>query len=82
MKEVKNLLNAINVIDRISDKEWKSQLNERKMKELEFHDRDRDETIFKDTIENDTYEKFYGNQKYYNATDRSREFVQRWIEIN
>ena len=81
-KELENLLNAINVIDRISDKKWKSSLNERKMKELEFHDRDRDETIFKDTIKNDTYEKFYGNHKYYNATDRSREFVQRWIEIN
>ncbi len=81
-KELENLINAINVIDRISDKKWKSSLNERKMKELEFHDRDRDETIFKDTIKNDTYEKFYGNHKYYNATDRSREFVQRWIEIN
>lgn len=80
--EVKNLLNALNVIDRISDEKWKSSLNERKIKELEFHDRDRDENIVKDTIENDTFEKFYGNKKYYKVTKRSNEFVKRWIEVN
>ena len=36
------LLEKIDQIDRISDQEWIDSLTVRKLKELEFHDRDRD----------------------------------------
>ena len=76
---INNLLKKIDEIDKISDKEWKKQLNIRKIKELEFHDRDRDINNIESRISSDTYEKFYGNKKYYIATKRSNKFVKNWI---
>ena len=73
------LLEKINEIDKISDREWKTELAERKLKELEFHDRDRDQSRIEKTISSDTYEKYHGNKKYYLATRRSRQFVKDWI---
>ena len=77
---VTKLLNSIDNIDRISDQEWKASLIGRKLKELEFHDKDRDDNFVSKSVANDTYEKFYGNKKYYNATERSKKYVQNWIE--
>jgi len=74
-----NLLNSINEIDKVSGQEWKSTLDDRKIKELEFHDRDRDPMRVQIIKENDTYEKFYGNKKYYNITKRSYNYVKNWI---
>jgi ubiquinone/menaquinone biosynthesis C-methylase UbiE len=73
------LLEKIAEIDKISDREWKEGLAERKIKELEFHDRDRDQSRVAQAVSTDTYEKYYGNKKYYLATKRSRDFVNRWI---
>ncbi len=73
------LLKKIDEIDKISHQEWKNVLAKRKLKELEFHDRDRDQSRIEKTISSDTYEKYYGNKKYYLATRRSREFVKDWI---
>lgn len=73
------LLERINEIDKISDEEWKASLAERKHKELEFHDKDRDRKRIEETIGTGTYEKYYGNKKYYTATRRSRQFVNDWI---
>ena len=64
------LLNRLNEIDKIEDSSWKSTLNERKLKELEFHDKDRDENRVSEVKASDTYEKFYGNKKYYKSTFR------------
>ncbi len=77
--EINNLLDRIDEIDRISDQEWKVSLAERKLKELGFHDRHRDQSRIEKTINSDTYEKYYGNKKYYLATRRSRQFVKDWI---
>lgn len=75
---IRELIEAVNEIDRISDDEWKKSLNTRKLTELEFHDRDRDrEKIAK--MDKDTFEKFYGNKKYYTATNASREYTKQWI---
>jgi len=74
------LLEHINAIDKISDEEWKSTLNDRKIKELQFHDRGRDQNRVKQIQASDTYEKFYGYKKYYAATKRSNEFVKNWIK--
>lgn len=73
------LLDRIDEIDRISDHDWKVSLAERKLKELEFHDRDRDQSRIEKTKHSDTYEKFYGNNKYYSTTRRSDQYVKNWI---
>jgi ubiquinone/menaquinone biosynthesis C-methylase UbiE len=73
------LLKKIDEIDKISNREWIAELAERKRKELESHDRDRDKSIIENTKSSDTYEKFYGNKKYYVATGRSNKYVKDWI---
>lgn len=70
----------IDKIDKISDQKWKKSLNSRKIKELELHDRDRDENFKNSAEANDTYEKFYGNKKYYKVTKRSNQYVNNWIK--
>ena len=70
----------IDKIDKISDKNWQDSLNSRKIKELEFHDRDRDDNFIKNSLAKDTYEEFYGNKKYYKVTQRSTNYVDHWIK--
>jgi ubiquinone/menaquinone biosynthesis C-methylase UbiE len=83
MANVTTAMLAIDEIDRITDDQWKLRLNERKRKELEFHDRSRSRQFESDTaVAQDTYEKFYGNLKYYIATRRSDEYAKAWIEEN
>ena len=79
------LLNeVIDDIDKIKDSEWVSTLNSRKIKELEFHDRDRthqqSDNQVDEKTEGDTFEKFYSNKKYYKIVNRSNSFVQNWIK--
>ena len=78
--EIFDLIGAVKVIDKITDEEWNKGLSDRKTKELEFHNRDRDEKFEQEIItNNDTYERFYGNRKYYRAAKRSKLYVQDWI---
>ena len=77
--ELDELLKKIDEIDRISDQAWQASLNDRKLKELQFHDKDRDKSVVKETISSDTYEQFYGNKKYYSAVKRSNIFMKEWI---
>jgi ubiquinone/menaquinone biosynthesis C-methylase UbiE len=63
---------------RVTDAEWMASLDERKRTELEFHDRDRDRQKMK-SLDQDTYERFYGNKKYYEATQDSKDYVDGWI---
>ncbi len=72
---------ALNERDSISDEEWLSSLDDRKSKELAFHDKDRDRAKVS-SMDGDTYERFYGNKKYYAATELSKEYVQAWIVEN
>ncbi len=78
--EIENLNKVLDQIDKIGDKEWMGSLNDRKLKELQFHDRDRDSNHIEKSKANDTYEKFYGNKKYYSTTIRSKDFVNKWIK--
>ena len=73
-----NLEKALNKIDLIQNEEWLASLEERKLKELEFHDRDRDRSRVS-SMDQDSYERFYGNKKYYAATQASKEYAQAWI---
>jgi ubiquinone/menaquinone biosynthesis C-methylase UbiE len=65
-------------LQKISNEEWIASLDARKKQELLFHDRDRDRAT-KERIDQDTYERFYGNKKYYSATADSKKYVDDWI---
>ena len=83
-KNIVLLNEVIDDIDKIKDSEWVSTLNSRKIKELEFHDRDRthqqSDNQVDEKTEGDTFEKFYSNKKYYKIVNRSNSFVQNWIK--
>ena len=59
------LLKRIDEINRIGNEQWLSSLEPRKIAELEFHNRDRDRKFIAEHSAGDTFEKFYGNRKYY-----------------
>jgi ubiquinone/menaquinone biosynthesis C-methylase UbiE len=74
---------AIDAIDKIGDLNWRNNLNNRKLKELEFHDLDRDMDLKKEIIQDvENYNELFGNKKYYSTVRRSRFFVQEWIKKN
>jgi SAM-dependent methyltransferase len=73
------LLARIDEIDRIGNERWLASLAPRKLAELEFHNRDRDMSREAERVATDTFEKFYGNRKYYETTARSRDYVDSWI---
>jgi ubiquinone/menaquinone biosynthesis C-methylase UbiE len=75
LDELRRQLDRIN---RIGNDAWLGSLDARKRAELEFHDRDRDRKLI-DSLDKDTYERFYGNKKYYQATLRSKAYVDAWI---
>jgi ubiquinone/menaquinone biosynthesis C-methylase UbiE len=82
MKQEK-LHEAIDAIDKIGDLMWRNNLNERKLKELEFHDLDRDIDLKKEISQDiENYNELFGNRKYYSTVRRSRSFVQEWISKN
>lgn len=78
MSSVTEMRKVLDQLDRVSDEQWKNTLNERKRNELAFHDANRDRQT-NEKLDGDTYEKFYGNKKYYTATDESRAYTQSWI---
>jgi SAM-dependent methyltransferase len=75
------LMQELRNIERVTDAQWMASLDERKKRELEFHDTHRDRNAA-DALPTDTYEKLYGNRKYYGATSLSSDYVERWITRN
>jgi len=75
------LTQSLDRLAAIPDEEWLSSLDDRKRRELEFHDRDRDRSRIA-SMDGDTYERFYGNKKYYRATELSKAYVDRWIQAH
>lgn len=77
----KEIFGRLAEIDRIANEQWLASLDERKRKELEFHDRDRDRSAEHEALmqDSDTYEKFYGNKKYYSTVERSHAYLNTWI---
>ena len=74
---------AIENIKSITNEAWIGSLDDRKIKELEFHNRDRDpEFVETAATDSDTFEKFYGNKKFYRTVQRSTEYVDDWIKVN
>lgn len=80
---MQELMNAIDAIDRIGNAEWLATLDQRKRKEMEFHNRERDPAFREQAASSsDTFEKFYGNKKYYDAARRSKRYVDEWIRAH
>ncbi|MDC1387758.1 class I SAM-dependent methyltransferase [Gammaproteobacteria bacterium] len=81
--EIQSLIESVMELKKIPNEKFIENLESRKMKELEFHNRDRDEAFVKEAQESsDTFEKFYGNKKYYKTTALSKNYVDEWIEKN
>src|SRR5690349_13333833 len=73
----------LDAMSRVPSEKWLSGLEDRKRKELEFHDQYRDHTLKRQTQQDsDTFEKLYGNEKYYNTTRRSNEYVANWLKTH
>ena len=79
MVSLEELVERLKTLENISNDEWLATLDHRKLKELEFHDIHRDKSRT-EALDKDTYEKFYGNTKYYQATGLSRAYVENWID--
>ncbi len=69
----------LDAMSRIPSEQWLSGLEDRKRKELEFHDQYRNYSS-RQHVDHDTYEKLYGNEKYYGTTRRSNEYVEQWLK--
>lgn len=80
--DVAVLRSRLDGLEAIPDEQWMRGLSERKLKELAFHDRDRDVDFEKAAKAQDTYEKFYGNRKFYSATRRSSTYIDEWVAKN
>lgn len=77
--DVAVLKNRLREIETIADQQWMEGLNERKKRELEFHDVDRDGDRIK-TLDKEEFKKIYGNRKYYESTGLSKAYVDQWIQ--
>lgn len=67
--------------NRFQGKDLAQILEPRKIAELEFHNRDRDEHLTK-SLPQDMYELLHGNKKYYSTVQLSEEYVDNWIRAN
>jgi len=79
--EKKELLENLNILAQKTNEQWMMGLEKRKIKELEFHNRDRD-VKFQEKISKDTYDKIYGNRKFYKTVELSTKYVDNWIKKN
>lgn len=77
-----DLLSSLSEIEQIPQSQWDSSLNDRKRAELKFHDAHRDRAKEIEPTDQDTYERFYGNRKYYSATEASKAYVGDWIDTH
>ncbi|MBF0153769.1 MAG: methyltransferase domain-containing protein [Magnetococcales bacterium] len=75
------LKRELDKISRISNEDWVSSLDSRKIDELSFHDRDRDRQRI-EALRRNEYEKFYGNKKFYKGSALSGNYVNKWMEEN
>ena len=94
--EISSLRSELDKIDTIPGNEWIKSLDERKKKELSFHDQLRDSSLV-ETLSDEEKEKIYGNKKYYSMDEDYDQdspyaqinhklealiYVNRWIENN
>jgi len=73
-----DLLHKLEELTRKADSGLSPGLEERKLKELEFHNRDRDQNLIKG-YDKDTFEKLHGNKKFYRTAQLSTDYLDDWI---
>lgn len=79
----KDLIEHVKQLGTTPNNELIEALEPRKLKELEFHNKDRDKSFVEEANkDSDTFEKFYGNKKYYKTTELSKNYVDNWIKTN
>ncbi len=78
---IADLISRLDQIQSIPNEQFLAGLEERKKSEMEFHNLRRDHTASKQ-LDQDTYEKLYGNRKYYIGTQDSRAYVNEWMTRN
>ncbi len=73
------LLKRIEEANERSNEQWLAGLEPRKLEELKFHDRYRNQNHLSKLSE-DSYEKFYGNKKFYTTIQLSTDYVKNWLQ--
>jgi len=68
------LIQQLEMVSRKTNDEWVTSLDERKKKELEFHNIDKDKTLSQDEDK-----KIHGNSKFYKNVQLSSEYIDDWI---
>jgi ubiquinone/menaquinone biosynthesis C-methylase UbiE len=58
---------------------WLENLEDRKLKELEFHNKSRTTYEQAEQLPQDVYEQLHGNKKYYATTRLSDDYFENWI---
>ena len=79
--DIRTFEECLRRIEAVPSEEWLAGLDDRKRKELEFHDRYRDR-LEEGSLDKDTFDKIYGNRRYYMATALSKEYTENWIARN
>jgi SAM-dependent methyltransferase len=80
--KLEELIEHLKKIEEVPDEFWINSLDERKRRELEFHDQHRDRSLTEEKLDQDTYEKLYGNRKFYAATALSNSYLDDWIRVH
>ena len=75
----RDLLKKLEILSTKKNEELLSGLEDRKLKELEFHNKDRDKNLTS-RLSDEVYAKLHGNKKYYRTTHLSAQYVENWIK--
>lgn len=70
------LIEKLDILSKKTNEEWVASLDERKVKEIEFHNQDKASA---ESISQETYEKIHENLKFYTTTQLSSAYVNNWI---
>jgi len=68
------LIEQLDSVSKKTNEEWLASLDERKQKEIEFHNIDKDKTLAEGE-----YEKLHENAKFYQTAHLINEYVDAWI---
>ena len=73
---IQELREQLEILSKKASDVWLTSLDERKLKEIEFHNVDKAK---KETLSKETYEKIHENAKFYKTTQLVTEYVEHWI---
>jgi ubiquinone/menaquinone biosynthesis C-methylase UbiE len=72
------LIEHLNIARNETNHEWMLGLEKRKIEELNFHDKHRDGKL-EENLPKDTYDKLYGNKKFYRTVKLSSGYIESWV---